>query len=168
MDPLYLFVFTNIASTEGFLTVSTLILIFLVVKQKSKQATLFFTTTAGLMLSTGILKETLRIPRPENALIEVAGYALPSGHASGSAFLALCICYLARNFKKPLRYSIYIGAVLITLAVGISRIQFGVHTPFQVGVGYLLGIVWAIAFIAFSSRVLKIPTSTKPKTVRNN
>ncbi len=152
MDSLYLFLFTKIASTEGFLVAVALIVIWLISKRNPLRAFCFAMSALGLMLSTQILKETLRIPRPNDALIEAAGYAFPSGHASGSVFLALALCYLARNMQKPLRHVIYGACAIAAIAICLSRIDLGVHTPLQVAAGCLLGVVLAIVFILVSNR----------------
>ena len=107
----------------------------------------FVITATGLMFSTELLKNTFQTPRPVDALIETFGYAFPSGHAAGSMFLALTLCYFASSLKVPLRYLVYVLLVVATFAIGFSRFQLGVHTPFQIGAGYIVGIVFALVCI---------------------
>lgn len=156
MDPLFLFVFTEVASTLGFLITAGIVLTYLLVRRKARQALAFFATTLGLIVSTQVLKNVLRIPRPDAALIDTIGYAFPSGHAAGATFLFACMCYLVRNVRKPLRYSLYVLCAIAALAIGISRVQLGVHTPLQVVAGFLLGGLWAVIFIGVSKQKSKI------------
>ena len=144
---LYVFVFTIIASTEGFFAIVCALLIYQVLKHRLRQAFLLSTATLGLLLSVNGLKELFKIERPEQMLVEVTGYAFPSGHATGAAFLALIGCYLAKDFRAPIRYLIYVSCVLGALAIGLSRVDLGVHTPLQVLAGFLLGLFWAGAYV---------------------
>lgn len=144
MDSLFLFAFTTIASTEGFLISCALILVCLLARGRARP---FLTATIGVLLSTIALKELFHIARPASALIETTGYAFPSGHATGSLFLALSLCYLARALSKPLRYGVYAAALMVAFVIGISRLYFGAHTPLQVIGGYLLGAAWAGAYV---------------------
>lgn len=149
MDSLFLFAFTIIASTEGFLVSCALILVGLLAR---KRALPFLVATIGVLLSTVALKELLQVARPVSSLIETTGYAFPSGHATGSLFLALSLCYLPRTLPKPLRFGVYVAALMTALVIGLSRLHFGVHTPLQVFAGYLLGAVWAGVYIWMDRR----------------
>lgn len=152
MNEFYLFAFTNIASTEGFVVAITFFALILWLRRHMHQARNLLATAAGVMVSVQIMKEVLRIPRPTDALIETIGYAFPSGHAAGSAFLALSICHTVRTCKKPVRYSVYVICFMSALAIGMSRVTLGVHTPLQVGAGYVIGALWAGVFVVLSMR----------------
>jgi undecaprenyl-diphosphatase len=152
MDDWYLFFFTRIASTEGFVVVVLLIILFLAFRQNLKVASLYLLPALGLMASVQTLKNVFRIARPEHGLIEAIGYAFPSGHAAGSAFLALSFCYFARNLPRHLRFGVYSASVLLAFTIGLSRIHFGVHTVFQVAIGYLVGALWVVIYIALRTR----------------
>lgn len=147
MDDLFLFVFTRIASTEGLLLVIGGICVVLFLRHRRQKLFKLLLATAGLIVSVQLVKNFFQIARPEGAFIETSGYAFPSGHAAGSLFLALVICSFASQLSSPLRYGVYIAAGLAALTIGISRMHFGVHTPFQIAVGFLFGAVWAGAYI---------------------
>ncbi len=150
MDSFFLFAFTTIASTEGFLISCALILVGLLLR---KRALPFLVATIGVLLSTIVLKELLQVARPVSTLIETTGYAFPSGHASGSLFLALSLCYLSRALPRPLRYGVCAAALMTALVIGLSRLHFGVHTPLQVFAGYVLGAAWAGVYIWMDTRL---------------
>lgn len=147
MNDTYLFVFTKIASTEGFIVVAILICTFLALRNRKAEATLFCVTSFLLMISVQILKEIFKIPRPPESLIEASGYAFPSGHAAGSIFLAMSIIFLSRNTPRTLRYTIWITTMILAILIGTSRIQLGVHTLTQVMAGYVLGCLCVTIFL---------------------
>lgn len=147
MDPLYLFIFTKIFSTAGFVVVAVLICTFLYLQHNKRKALLFFTTTLFLMILVQTLKTLLHVQRPSDALIQASGYAFPSGHAAGVMFLSVTTIYLARKMPRPLRDTIWIIALTITLLIGMSRLQLRVHTPLQVIVGYVIGALCGGIFI---------------------
>lgn len=145
-----IFLLTRIASTEGFIAVAIILLGYFIAKKKIRSAVALLATTTGLLVSVQATKELLHIPRPTQTLIEITGYAFPSGHAAGIAFLGLVIMYLARTLPQFPRYAIYAAAIISIIAIGISRVYFGVHTELQVLGGYLFGAFWAGFFIWLS------------------
>lgn len=148
----FLFFFTRVASTEGFLIATLAILMAFVWLKNARSAVALFASTAGLILTLNILKESFKVPRPENALIEATGYAFPSGHAACALFLALIVVFLSRNLSRPVRYLVGTVSLATALAIGASRIAYHVHTPFQVLAGFIVGALFAFLFIRFSTR----------------
>lgn len=157
MNDIYLFLFTVIASSEGFVVATVLICAFLLLNKRKMEAALFCTTSVLLMISVQTLKELFRIPRPSESLIEATGYAFPSGHATGSIFLTLSIIFLTRNTPTVLRYSIWTTAAVLALLIGASRIHLGVHTPTQVLAGYALGFLCMVLFLVTRKKLLRRP-----------
>ena len=149
MDAL-IFIFTRVASTEGFIVIIAVIAGLLAAKRKVRAVAALIASTTGLIVSVQAVKELLRIPRPTESLIEITGYAFPSGHAAGIAFLALVIMHLARRLPRLSRYAVWSIGIISIIAIGISRVYFGVHTPLQVAAGYLFGAFWAFFFIRLS------------------
>lgn len=152
MSSLYIVVFTQIISTTGFLLVSGGLCFFLLMRKRYREARALFGSALLAILSTELLKNIFHTPRPSGALIETTGYAFPSGHAMGSLFLAIVVAHLARNQPPRIRYATYGACFLFPLAVGLSRLGFGVHSLLQVCAGYLVGALWAGAFIWFSGK----------------
>ena len=139
--------FTKIISTGGFAVAALIVCGILLWRRRRVEAGIFFISTVGLMLSTQILKLYFHIPRPPDALVETSGYAFPSGHAGGVMFLALCLAYLVKNVPQTERYRLWTILASGVLLVGISRVLLGVHTPFQIVAGYVLGAVWAGVYV---------------------
>lgn len=152
MDPFLIFVFTKVASTEGLLAVVGIIIVIALLQRNTQRAFAFAITTLGLIVSTLLLKETFQVARPENSLVEATGYAFPSGHATGAIFLALIVIYLSRTLPARVRYAVYTASAMLALAIAVSRVGFGVHTPLQVAAGCILGAFWAYVAVRLDRR----------------
>ena len=72
--------------------------------------------------------------------------SFPSGHAAVSAVAYLTLALLLARSVPRREQKVYIVGmgVLLTLAVGISRVYLGVHWPTDVLAGWTLGGVWAL------------------------
>ena len=151
-EPL-VFIFTVIASTGGFIVAIALIVFAFLYRRRVKDACTLLLCAAGLMLSVQLLKVTLQVPRPPEGLIEVSGYAMPSGHAAGSAFIAILIIYLSRRYRLPVFYSIAAVVALLALLITASRVFYQVHTVPQVLIGAFLGLVFGCAYIFASKHI---------------
>lgn len=152
MNDMFVFFFTVIASTEGFLLSLAVMLAVLLYKRNYKTASALVVSAAGLIVIVNVLKETLQVPRPDTTLIETTGYAFPSGHAAGSLFLALVISFLCRKLTKPARYAVTFLALAFALTVGWSRTVLMVHTPLQVAAGFAIGLIFALLYIWLSTK----------------
>lgn len=151
METVGFFLLTRIASTEGFLVAIFALLMLFLFWRDVRSAVALFASTAGLVITINLLKQVFRIPRPVETLIHVTGYAFPSGHAAGAFFLGCIAAFLSRNLSLPLRLLSYALCAGAAFAIAISRIAYHVHTPFQVTVGALLGILFALVFIRFKT-----------------
>ncbi|MGE3312714.1 MAG: phosphatase PAP2 family protein [Limisphaerales bacterium] len=74
-------------------------------------------------------------------------FSLPSGHATAAAAFWL---FLAGEVRR--RWA-WVGAVLITLAVCVSRVYLGLHFVSDVVLGAAFGALWAFAFRALETPV---------------
>lgn len=146
MDSLYIFVFTKIASTGGFIVAVVILSAFLYYQRKRYEAFLFLTSSAILMAAVSVLKHLFAVPRPPNPIIEIDSYAFPSGHAAGAMFLALSIVYLTCRLPSRVHIATTLLVTSIVLLIGLSRVQLGLHTYMQVIAGFALGIFGATVF----------------------
>jgi len=92
--------------------------------------------------ANGFLKDLFASPRPFDPRIAVlreeTSPGFPSGHAQNAAVLW---GYLASQFRNPVIWAL---AVILTLAIGFSRIYLGVHFPHDVLGGWLIGAVFLL------------------------
>ena len=72
--------------------------------------------------------------------------SFPSGHAALSAVAYLTLSLLLARTVPRREQKVYVVGlgVLLTLAVGISRVYLGVHWPSDVLAGWTVGGVWAL------------------------
>ena len=100
------------------------------------------------MAANQILKAVFERPRPGVILPEMYAYgsSFPSGHAMQSAMAYLTLgALLARvHRRKRVKAFVLAVAVLIAVAVGVSRAYLGVHWPTDVLAGWTAGAVWAL------------------------
>jgi undecaprenyl-diphosphatase len=102
----------------------------------------------GTLLST-LLKLGFDRPRPDLVahLVDVRTLSFPSGHAMLSAVTYLTIGVLVARVSPKRRIKVYVTAValVLTLAIGLSRVYLGVHWPTDVLAGWSIGAAWAMA-----------------------
>ncbi len=117
----------------------------------------------GLVGNTAnqLLKAIFLIPRPwvldpefpivESAREAATGYSFPSGHTQTAAgvFGALAV-WLRKGWVTVL-------CVVMVLLVGFSRMYLGVHTPLDVGVSLVTGLICVIGLNALLERCEKDP-----------
>jgi undecaprenyl-diphosphatase len=101
----------------------------------------------GFALAYGF-KAGFERPRPDLVAhaAQVSTASFPSGHATLSAVTYLTLGALLARVQPRRSLKLYlIGlAVLVTIAVGLSRIYLGVHWPTDVLAGWALGSAWAL------------------------
>lgn len=102
---------------------------------------------SGLLASTA-LKHYFDRPRPNLVpfTVYVSTSSFPSGHSMMSAITYLVLgALLARSQERKLVKAYFLlGAVFLTILIGISRVYLGVHWPTDVLAGWTAGAVWAL------------------------
>lgn len=101
----------------------------------------------GTLISQG-LKDLFVRSRPDIVAhgMETFTASFPSGHATLSAVTYLTIGALLMRMRASRAEKAYILliAVLLTVAVGVSRLYLGVHWPTDVLAGWTIGAGWAL------------------------
>ena len=120
----------------------------------------YYMLTVGLVgtLLNQFLKLVFRISRPwvqdenftivEGARADATGYSFPSGHTQNAATVMLCPALMTKH--KWLKIVLWV----LYFLVAISRMYLGVHTPLDVGVSLVLGLVLVFALRPFFSKEL--------------
>jgi len=151
------FVATSYWINEFFTTASlsvlgVLIILHMYIKREYRWVIAF---VVGLLATSGAvyaLKNIFQVPRPLDAYIPETGYAMPSGHASLSFFLAtFLIYYIVRQPDNKISETIswvILGATAIIITA--SRVFLHVHTISQVLCGALLGTLAAYIAILYT------------------
>jgi undecaprenyl-diphosphatase len=93
-------------------------------------------------------------PDAEPHLVAVKTSSFPSGHATSSMifFLTLALVLTAgTRWHRPAA----VGAVLLSLAIGTSRVMLGVHWPSDVIGGWAFGMLWVLLTLRLAERRLE-------------
>lgn len=135
----------------GSVTVLTLITVsaigFLLILRKRGSALLVVVSVGGGMLLSSLLKSSYDRPRPDlvphGDIVITASF--PSGHSMLSAVVYLTLGALLARFVpgRSVKAYLLVLALLLTLAVGASRVYLGVHWPTDVLAGWTMGAAWA-------------------------
>lgn len=115
---------------------------------RRRAAAVFVTIVSlGGLGVNAVLKATFDRERPDIVLrlVEIDSFSFPSGHAMSSATIYLTLAVLLTRLASQRRRKLYIlgAALLLTLAVGFSRVFLGVHYPSDVIAGWAAGLAWA-------------------------
>jgi membrane protein DedA with SNARE-associated domain/membrane-associated phospholipid phosphatase len=106
-------------------------------------AFLAFCLVGALGLSP-LIKQIVQRPRPDlSPVIEVGGYAFPSGHATTSMIVFGSLAFvLTRRLSWGIDVWIWTTAGMATFLIGFSRLYLGVHWFTDVVGGWVLGLLW--------------------------
>lgn len=150
---------TEITSLGGYPILVALIAAvagYLIVVRKYGPA-LFVVLSTGLgTLVSQLLKMAYERPRPDlvDHLVPIHTASFPSGHATMSTVVYLTLAALIARLVEETSVRVYVlgVAVLLSIAVGLSRIYLGVHWPSDVAAGWALGAAWAsLAWLVVSA-----------------
>ena len=101
---------------------------------------------AASILANRILKDVFGTDRPyvsDSTLADATaqrtggGHGFPSGHTMNAATVYLAFAF---RYRRPL---LWLAALVLVAAVGLSRLYLGVHLPVDVGGGLILGALFA-------------------------
>ncbi|NYB27990.1 MAG: phosphatase PAP2 family protein [Methanobacteriaceae archaeon] len=107
-----------------------------------------------------LLKFIIAEPRPFLALPNVdlltpeSGSSFPSGHTASVFAAATAIGLKYHQKAKGKKYWLIYPLLLFAMAVGFSRIYVGVHYPYDVIVGALLGVICALIILKYEDKIL--------------
>jgi len=93
-----------------------------------------------ILFAVDIAKDAVDRPRPSNPLIPTRGSSFPSGHAAYSTIWVGVALVIARAAPGLARDAALVGvAVLVAVAIGLSRVYLRVHYWSDVAAGWGLG-----------------------------
>lgn len=151
---------TNLASPYCLLVLALILFGILIYKEKWYSSFLLLFSMTGGSLFEILIKIIIHKTRPENSLIDVAGYSFPSGHATMAIiFFSLLIYSFKDDIKnKILRFCFTTGNILLFLVIGFSRIYLNVHWFSDVIAGFSLGLFWLTLLILVFKILKNKPT----------
>ena len=112
----------------------------------------FVAVTVGVSPGVNdLVKWAVHRARPvlANPVAHENGASFPSGHAQAAVvgYAVLLLVFLP-VLRGVVRRTAVVGAVLMVLGIGLSRVALGVHYVSDVLAGYALGAAWVTAMIA--------------------
>lgn len=151
--------FTALGGAVVLTLLTGLVILYLLLAQKTRTALVVF----GAVASGELLKQALKLvvdrPRPEIVphLMTEASLSFPSGHAMMSTVAYLTFASVLARFEplRSLRIFFYTSAVLLAAGVGLSQLYMGVHWPSDVLAGWCAGLAWAMIWLIIGDRMLK-------------
>jgi undecaprenyl-diphosphatase len=93
-------------------------------------------------------------PDFEPHLVVVRTSSFPSGHAASSMIFYLTLA-LVLTRSSPWHRNAAVGAVILALLIGTSRVMLGVHWPSDVIGGWAFGLLWVLLTVRLAERELK-------------
>ena len=120
----------------------------LALMRRGRSALLLIGAVAGGQILSHLTKSFFVRPRPDlvshEAYVHTASF--PSGHSMMAAVTYLTLAVMLARATRLRRLKAYYLAlaVVLTVAVGVSRVYLGVHWPSDVLAGWMIGAAWAL------------------------
>lgn len=128
-------------------TVFFAVIAYLLLTQRRAAALYVSVVVIGGLLLSNLLKHSFDRPRPDLVAhaARVFSPSFPSGHATLSAVTYLTLGALLASLHDSRRFKVFfLGlAIILTMAIGLTRVYLGVHHPTDVLAGWCIGAAWA-------------------------
>jgi membrane-associated phospholipid phosphatase len=118
----------------------------LLMARRRREALFLAIAIIGNVIMNGLLKLLIQRARPQLPWAQTPlDYSFPSGHTMNSLVFYLALALIAWVIWGP-RVGIpaTIGAIVLAVLVGISRIYLGAHYFSDVAAGFLAGLAWLL------------------------
>ena len=149
---------TDIGSPWVTVPVAALVVAVLLWRFRWQEAALFMAiSSGGGDLSALGLKYVVHRVRPPGALVHLSSFSFPSGHVVGTLTLCAGVTWVLSRHgaSHHVRLVAWTGSFLLTIAVGVSRIELAVHyTSDVIGAFALAGFWLAAAATLWAARDL--------------
>jgi len=125
--------------------VALILIVYLAWQAKNYRGILFvLLTIAGGNVLNQILKKWVQRPRPEIE-DQLTSFSFPSGHSmTGILYLFTTAYILSENNSKGRKILLWIGAIILTVLIGLSRVAGARHFASDVLAGWSMGYTWFI------------------------
>lgn len=125
-------------------------------------------SSAGAAALVTIIKLAIGRPRPTVGEIAAAagGFAFPSGHSAQAVACYGALAWLVAHVTTTRRSTVlaWIGAGVVALAIGFSRLYLAVHWLTDVVGGFVLGATWLSVTLSAVAAWQRSPWGTPRRT----
>lgn len=139
---------TALGSATVIIVVTVATGVLLLLRRQGRTALLIAVATAGGSLLNALMKGWFERGRPTVVphLADETSLSFPSGHSmvSAAAYLTLGVLLAQTVATRAEKLYCVAVAVLLTAAIGVSRVVLGVHYPTDVLAGWCAGLAWAV------------------------
>ncbi|MGE7842927.1 phosphatase PAP2 family protein [Lysinibacillus sp. NPDC093712] len=149
----YIEIFHYIGEPKFVVAVAIILIVYLAWGAKNYRGMLFVVLTfaVGNVLNQ-MLKKWVQRPRPEIE-DQLTSFSFPSGHAmSGLLYLFTVAYLLSENNTKARQIQLWIGAIVLTILIGLSRVAGARHFASDVLAGWSIGYTWFIICVLWYER----------------
>jgi undecaprenyl-diphosphatase len=134
-------------------------------------ALLLLIATVGSIVLNNLLKLGFGRPRPKvfEWGTDVMSWSFPSGHAMSAAVVYGTVAYLAARLQARHlhRVATLMGAAILIVLIGFSRLYLGVHYPTDVIAGVIIGLAWAAFCMATLEAIQLYARRRAPKVLKH-
>ncbi len=149
----YIEFFHYIGEPKFVVWVAIILIIYLAWIAKNYRGMLFVVLTfaVGNVLNQ-MLKKWVQRSRPEIE-DQLTSFSFPSGHAMTGILYLFTVAYLlSENNTKARQIQLWIGAIVLTILIGLSRVAGARHFASDVLAGWCIGYTWFIICVFWYER----------------
>ena len=147
-------VVTDVGSPVSVNLLTGAAVVVLLLRRRVRVAAYLIAVRLCVLVVETALKHGLGRPRPPvHPLTSASGFGFPSGHAGGTAALCVSVLFvLLPVVHHRWRVVAVAAAVLLSVAVAVSRVVLGVHYPSDVVGGLLVGVLCGVVLMPVVER----------------
>lgn len=152
-------VFHYIGEPAFVVIVVALLMVFLWLRKNYRAMFFVLIANAGGMVLNQAFKYAIQRPRPER-LEQLSSFSFPSGHSMGGIIYLFTLAYIFTHYTTSQKraYIVWLGAAILTILIGLSRIAESRHFGSDVLGGFSLGFAWfmlSVFWYEYRERVIK-------------
>jgi membrane protein DedA with SNARE-associated domain len=135
-------VLTALGSWEAIVVATLATAVWLGARRAWAEVVVLVLGTIAILWGTDLIKEAVARPRPPDGIVSAPGFSYPSGHASHSVVYTWIAVTIAIRVRPGMSRgtALVVAGILLTAAIGLSRVYLGVHWMSDVSGGWALGV----------------------------
>ena len=147
-------ILSTIGSAPVYIVIFTVVAGWLFWRRLPRLAAFVIVTVIGSAVLNALVKGLVDRARPilPDPVAHANGMSFPSGHAQNAMVACSVLLLVFLPVLRGVWRAVAVGAaVLMVIAIGLSRVVLGVHYVSDVLAGYVLGAAWVAAMTALFS-----------------